>query len=43
MNGIINGCEGEDNAGVGSGGGVVVVIIWVVHMIHVLCLVQVTC
>ena len=38
------GCEGDGNAGVGSGAGVDVgVRIWVVHVVQVFWLVQVTC
>ena len=38
-------CEGDGNAGVGSGGGVVAVsvCVWAVHVAQVFCLVHVTC
>ena len=38
-------CEGDGNAGVGDGDGVVVSTghMWVVHVVQVLCLAQLTC
>ena len=43
----VRGCEGDGNDVMGAGRGVVVVVrsvrIWVVHVVHVLCLVQTTC
>ena len=35
------GCEGDDNAGVGDGWGVV--NMWVIHVVQVLCLAHLTC
>ena len=42
----VRGCVADDNAGVGDGGGVVAVSagmsIWVVHVVQVLCMAQLT-
>ena len=39
------GCVGDDNAGMGDGRGVIVVSagMWVMHVVHVMCLAQLTC
>ena len=36
-------CGGDGNDGVGDGGGVVRMSMWVVHVVQVLCLTQLTC
>ena len=44
---ILRVCEGDDSAGVGDEGGLVVVSAWheygVLHVVQVLCLAQLTC
>ena len=36
-------CEGYGNAGVWDGTGMVAVSMWMVHVVHVLCVAQMTC